>query len=182
MHNVMRCVSPSCILYRSGGLRSRHTLRISTPSTARDDSEGSDTSWQRAIIDILSELVVMNRRMDGLDRRLGQRMDGLDRRMDGLDRRMDGLDRRMEGMGQRMEGMDRRVSSITERLIRGAQHLVGPVELQDLADVAALLAGARFQDGVSRRPSQRRTANDLEHQLAKMLSQVTSTRTAARLG
>jgi hypothetical protein len=157
MHNVMRCVSPSCILYRSGGLRSRHTLRISTPSTARDDSEGSDTSWQRAIIDILSELVVMNRRMEGLDRR-------------------------MEGMGQRMDGLDRRVSSITERLMRGAQHLVGPVELQDLADVAALLAGARFQDGVSRRPSQRRTANDLEHQLAKMLSQVTSTRTAARLG
>jgi hypothetical protein len=175
MHNVMRCVSPSCILYRSGGLRSRHTLRISTPSTARDDSEGSDTSWQRAIIDILSELVVMNRRMDGLDRRMGQRMEG-------LDRRMEGMDRRMEGMGQRMEGMDRRVSSITERLMRGAQHLVGPVELQDLADVAALLAGARFQDGVSRRPSQRRTANDLEHQLAKMLSQVTSTRTAARLG
>jgi hypothetical protein len=75
LHGMIIFVSPSCILYRSGGLRSRHTLRISMPSTARDDS---DTSWQSAIVRMATQLVNISNRLDSMEKRMGKRIEGMD--------------------------------------------------------------------------------------------------------
>ena len=62
-----------------------------------------------------------NRRLDGLDRRLGElgtRLDGLDRRTGELAMRLDGLDRRLGELDTRIDGLDRRVRGFDTRIDR----------------------------------------------------------------
>ncbi|SFX17900.1 hypothetical protein SAMN04487866_10229 [Thermoactinomyces sp. DSM 45891] len=81
------------------------------------------TMMVRAIYD---QQLIMNAKIDGLDKRVGNiedrldrienRMDGLEQRMDKLENRMDGLEQRMDKLENRMDGLEQRMDKLENRM------------------------------------------------------------------
>ena len=69
------------------------------------------------IIDIYGLLHTIDTKVDGLERRLTVRLDGMDRRFDAVDTRLDGIDGRLDGIDGRLDGIDGRLDGIDGTLV-----------------------------------------------------------------
>ncbi|TCP67293.1 coiled-coil domain-containing protein [Baia soyae] len=74
------------------------------------------TMMVRAIYD---QQLIMNAKIDGLDKRVGNIEDRLDRiesRMDGLEQRMDKLESKVDNLEQRMDSLEGKVDKLEQRM------------------------------------------------------------------
>lgn len=72
------------------------------------------------------------RDLDGVEQRLGGRIDGLERRLDGHDRRLDGIERRLDGHDQRFDGLEQRFDGLDRKV--DANHEAIKLILSDILE------------------------------------------------
>src|SRR3989344_3470530 len=56
-------------------------------------------------------------RINGVENKLTEKIDGIDGRMDGLEGRMDGIDGRMDGLEGRMDGLEKAIVDAKDEIL-----------------------------------------------------------------
>ena len=59
----------------------------------------------------------MDKRLDGMDRRFGERFDGMDKHLDGVDRRLDGIDARLRSVEQGLSEVRGRLAFVESYIL-----------------------------------------------------------------
>lgn len=67
--------------------------------------------------EILAQILIELKSLNGKQDRVDQRLDSMDRRFDSMDQRFDSMDRRFDSMEQRLGSMERQQSNMEEDLM-----------------------------------------------------------------